>query len=52
MRELLSTYGTAFRQKEIDGFMSRAKDLETGRVYYEDYIAMFIGEVEEMASDD
>ena len=52
MRELLSTYGTAFRPKEIDGFMSRAKDMETGRVYYEDYIAMFIGEVEEMASDD
>jgi len=52
MRELLSTYGTSFRPKEIDGFMSRAKDMETGRIYYEDYIAMFMGEVEEMASDD
>jgi|TARA_B110000003_G_C16480107_1_gene469233 calmodulin len=52
MRELLSTYGTAFRPKEIDGFMSRAKDMETGRIYYEDYIAMFLGEIEEMENQE
>ena len=51
MRELLSTYGTAFRPKEIDGFMSRAKDMETGRIYFEDYIALFQQEVEEMENE-
>ncbi len=51
MRELLSTYGTAFRPKEIDGFMSRAKDMETGRIYFEDYIALFSQEVEEMENE-
>ena len=39
MRDLLITKGTPFREKEIDAFMSVAKDLETGHIYYEDYVA-------------
>ena len=39
MRDLLITKGTPFREKEIDNFMSVAKDLETGHIYYEDYVA-------------
>ena len=35
MRDLLITKGTPFREKEIDAFMSVAKDLETGHIYYE-----------------
>lgn len=40
LREVLITKGTPFREKEIDAFMSVAKDFETGRIYYEDYIAL------------
>jgi calmodulin len=40
MRELLLTKGTPFRDKEVESFMSVAKDLETGHIYYEDYVAM------------
>jgi len=40
MRDLLITKGAAFREKELDQFMQVAKDLETGNVYYEDYIAL------------
>ena len=39
LREALITKGTPFREKEIDAFMSVAKDPETGRIYYEDYCA-------------
>ena len=37
-----------FRAKEVDSFLSRAKDMETGRIYYEDYIAMMTQELEAM----
>ena len=40
MRELLMSKGTALREKEIEGFMNVAKDMETGHIYYEDYIAL------------
>jgi len=40
MEELLTTRGTPFREKELESFMSVAKDLETGNIYYEDYVAM------------
>lgn len=40
MEELLTTRGTPFREKELESFLSVAKDLETGNVYYEDYVAM------------
>ena len=40
MRELLITKGTPFREKELEAFMNVAKDSETGRIYYEDYIAL------------
>ena len=28
------------------GFMSRAKDAETGKIYYEDYVAFLCAELE------
>ncbi|CAM9461904.1 unnamed protein product [Chrysoparadoxa australica] len=40
MRELLMTKGTPFREKEIESFMTVAKDAETGHIYYEDYVAL------------
>ena len=40
MRDLLLTKGVPFREREIDSFMAVAKDMETGRIYYEDYVAM------------
>ena len=47
MRELLTTRGTYFRGKEIEGFMSVAKDIDTGHIFYEDYIAMLTQEAEQ-----
>ncbi|KAJ1461567.1 hypothetical protein M885DRAFT_506581 [Pelagophyceae sp. CCMP2097] len=44
LREFLITKGTPFREKEIDAFMSVAKDMETGHIYYEDYVALLTGE--------
>ena len=52
MREILCTEGTPFRDKEIDGFMSRAKDVETGRIYYEDYVALLMAELDEKDQSD
>eukprot|EP00947_MAST-08B_sp_MAST-8B-sp1_P003601 g3601.t1 len=52
MREILCTEGTPFRDKEIDGFMSRAKDVETGRIYYEDYVALLVAELDEKDQSD
>ncbi|KAJ0409669.1 hypothetical protein P43SY_008541 [Pythium insidiosum] len=42
MRELLITKGTPFREKEMEAFLSVAKDPQTGRIYYEDYIALLM----------
>ncbi|TYZ69352.1 hypothetical protein PybrP1_008914 [[Pythium] brassicae (nom. inval.)] len=42
MRELLITKGTPFREKELEAFLGVAKDPQTGRIYYEDYIAVFM----------
>ncbi|CAM9386722.1 unnamed protein product, partial [Laminaria digitata] len=39
MNELLVSKGTPFRAKEIESFMSAAKDAETGHIYFEDYVA-------------
>ena len=40
IKELLTTKGEApFRNAEIDAFQRVAVDMETGRVYYEDYVA-------------
>ena len=44
MRDLLITKGTPFREKEIEAFMEVAKDEETGRIYYEDYVALLSAE--------
>nr|CCA19144.1 conserved hypothetical protein [Albugo laibachii Nc14] len=46
LRELLTTQGTAFREKEIEAFLEIAKESSTGRVYYEDYIALFTNSLE------
>lgn len=34
------------------GFMSRAKDQETGRIYYEDYVALLVAELEHDPSEE
>ncbi|CAM9935147.1 unnamed protein product [Ectocarpus sp. 4 AP-2014] len=39
MNELLVSKGTPFRAKEIEAFLSVAKDTETGHIYFEDYVA-------------
>ncbi|KAH8065148.1 Ca2-binding protein [Aureococcus anophagefferens] len=36
-----------FREKEIDAFLSVAKDLETGHIYYEDYVALLTADTAE-----
>ncbi|TMW55196.1 hypothetical protein Poli38472_013087 [Pythium oligandrum] len=46
MRELLITKGTPFREKEMEAFLSVAKDPQTGRIYYEDYIALLVQALE------
>ncbi|CAM9859524.1 unnamed protein product [Phaeothamnion confervicola] len=41
LRELLTTKGTPFREKEMDAFLGVARDPDNmGRVYCEDYIAV------------
>ena len=39
MESLLTTRGTAFRNKELEAFMLVAKNVETGNIFYEDYVA-------------
>ena len=40
IKDILTTKGEApFRNAEIDAFQRVAVDMETGRVYYEDYVA-------------
>ena len=48
---LLTTHGTPFRPKELEGFLSKAKDMETGRIFYEDYVQLFTTEVEEIEKE-
>lgn len=44
LRELLTTKGMPFRDKELDAFMAVARDMETGHIFYEDYIALLLTE--------
>ncbi|OQS05675.1 hypothetical protein THRCLA_20558 [Thraustotheca clavata] len=46
MKELLMTKGTPFREKELEGFMHVAKDMDTVKIYYEDYISLLTQELE------
>eukprot|EP00941_MAST-03F_sp_MAST-3F-sp1_P004672 g4672.t1 len=46
LRELMTSKGTPLREKEMDAMMSVAKDAETGRIYYEDYISIVSADVE------
>ncbi len=39
METLLTSKGTPFRTKELEAFMLLAKNVETGNIFYEDYIA-------------
>jgi len=39
MEALLTSKGTPFRNKEMEAFMLVAKNVETGNIFYEDYIA-------------
>ena len=32
--------------------MSRAKDIETGRIYYEDYVALLMAEMEQEPAEE
>jgi len=40
MRDLLTTKGVPFREKEVEAFLEVAKDKETGHIYYEDYVGL------------
>lgn len=40
LKKILCSRGDAFFEKEIETFISIAKDPETGHVYYEDYVAL------------
>ncbi|EQC41696.1 hypothetical protein SDRG_01654 [Saprolegnia diclina VS20] len=51
MKELLLTKGTPFREKELEGFMHVAKDADTGRIYYEDYISLVTQELDVHAAN-
>jgi calmodulin len=42
LANLLTSKGTAFRPKELESFLSVAKDPETGYIYYEDYAALLV----------
>ena len=46
MKDLLLSRGTTFREKELESFMSVAKDVATGLIYYEDYVALLTEEAE------
>ena len=49
MKELISTQGISFREKETDSFLSVARDHQKNRIYYEDYVAMLTSEVKKAA---
>ena len=38
MRELLTTKGIPFRDREIESFLTFAEDKSGQRIYYEDYV--------------
>jgi Ca2+-binding EF-hand superfamily protein len=41
MRKLLSEVGPVpFREKELEAFFKTAVDKSSGRIYYEDYVAL------------
>jgi|EP00605_Chrysophyceae_sp_TOSAG23-4_P000082 calmodulin len=40
MEALLTSKGTAFRTKELEAFMLVAKNVETGNIFYEDYVSL------------
>ena len=42
LEELLTSRGAPFRPKEIEAFLSVARDPETGNIYYEDYVALLM----------
>eukprot|EP01038_Epipyxis_sp_PR26KG_P011279 gene11279-15131_t len=42
MEELLQSKGAPFRPKEMEIFLSVAKDPETGNIFYEDYVALLM----------
>jgi len=48
MKELLQSKGSApFRDKECEQFQAIARDMESGCVYYEDYVALLAGDLNE-----
>ena len=40
MEALLTSKGTPFRSKELEAFMLVAKNVETGNIFYEDYLSL------------
>ena len=47
MDSMMRKMGQPFRDKEVEAFMGVAKDPDTGRIYYDDYIALLSTEAEE-----
>lgn len=47
LEELLCKMGTPFRNKEIEAFLTVSKDLQTGRVYYQDYVCLLARQIQE-----
>ena len=45
MSMLLTTKGTPLRPKELESFMKVAKCPDTGRIYYDDYIAQMTADM-------
>jgi Ca2+-binding EF-hand superfamily protein len=45
MSMLLTTKGTPMRPKELEAFLKAAKCPDTGRIYYDDYIALMTKDI-------
>jgi Ca2+-binding EF-hand superfamily protein len=46
LRSLMENMGTPMRGKELDAFLSAAKDPASGKVYYEDYALLYINQLD------
>ena len=47
LKELISKMGCGMQPKELETFIDFAKDEETGRVFYEDYVAQMCAQVDD-----
>ena len=51
MIQLLSSNEWKFRQKELEHFLKAAKDEDSDRIYYQDYVNMLSKELEQINKD-